>query len=171
MRRSLKLLLEREPDIEVVAESGRLATAIAQVSLLHPEVLVLDLHTADGMSLEIVRQLRAQARPTRTVVITMDDDEAFATYAHRAGALGFVLKDTADAELPEAVRRAARGQTYTSPRVAPTPVRPRARIRGSASGAGRRLGHDAAGGSDVPSRERDAHLGAPVSRLDLKRSG
>ncbi len=169
MRRSLKLLLEGEPDIDVVAESATLSTAIAQVSLLHPDVLVLDLRTADGRSFEIVRRLRAQARPTSTVVITMDDDEAFARYAHRAGALGFVLKDTADAELPEAVRRAARGQTYTSPRVAPTPVQHGARMRGSASGAGRLLGAGA-GASDVSSREGDAHLGATVARLDLKRS-
>jgi DNA-binding NarL/FixJ family response regulator len=119
MRRSLHLLLDSEPDIEVVGESGELASATSQVSKLDPDVLVLDLRLPDGSSFDIVRRLRAQAPRTRIVVITMYDDHAFARHAQRAGALGFVLKDTADAELPEAVRRAAHGRTYTSPRVMP----------------------------------------------------
>ena len=119
MRRSLRLLLDSEPDIEVVAESGELATATRQVFKLAPDVLVLDVRMPDGSSFDIVEHLRAQVPRTRIVVITMYDDQAFARHAHGAGALGFVLKDTADAELPEAVRCAAHGRTYTSPRITP----------------------------------------------------
>jgi two-component system, NarL family, response regulator NreC len=117
MRRSLRLLLDGEPDIEVVAESGELTGAISQVRSLDPDVLVLDLRMPDGSSFDVVKRLRTQAPRTRIVVITMQDDQAFARHAHQAGALGFVLKDTADEELPDAVRRAAHGQLYTSPRI------------------------------------------------------
>ena len=119
MRRSLRLLLDSEPDIEVVGESSELATATRQVSKLDPDVLVLDLRMPDGSGFDIVGRLRDEAPRTRIVVITMYDDQVFVRHAHQAGALGFVLKDTADAELPEAVRHAARGRTYTSPRVTP----------------------------------------------------
>jgi two-component system, NarL family, response regulator NreC len=119
MRRSLRLLLDSEPDIEVVAETGQLTNAIRYVDRLRPEVLVLDLKLPTGSSMETVRRLRRHAPQTRIVVITMHDGHAFASHAHDAGALGFVLKDSADMELPDAVRCASRGELYTSPRVAP----------------------------------------------------
>jgi len=122
MRRSLRLLLESEPDIHVVAETGELATAIRQVDGLRPQVLVLDLKLPTGSSMDAVKRLRRHAPHTRIVVITMHDGHAFARHAHDAGALGFVLKDSADMELPDAVRLAARGELYTSPRVAPRVV-------------------------------------------------
>jgi two-component system, NarL family, response regulator NreC len=122
MRRSLRLLLDSEPDIQVVAESGELTTAIRQVDALRPGVLVLDLKMPTGSSMDAVERLRRHAPRTRIVVITMHDGQAFARHAHAAGALGFVLKDSADVELPDAVRSAARGELYTSPRVAPRVV-------------------------------------------------
>jgi two-component system, NarL family, response regulator NreC len=117
MRRSLRLLLDSEPDIEVVGESGDLSTALGQVRRLRPQVLVLDLRLPDGSTTDALRRLRAHSPGTMIVVITMHEGHAFARHAHQSGAMGFVLKDTADDELPEAVRRAARGEIYTSPRV------------------------------------------------------
>jgi DNA-binding NarL/FixJ family response regulator len=117
MRRSLRQLLDGEPDIEVVGEVDALPAAIAAVERTHPEVLVLDLRTPDGSNIDSVRRMRTHAPATKVVVITMHEAKAFARQAHEAGAVGFVLKDTADVELPEAVRRAARDEVYTSPRV------------------------------------------------------
>jgi two-component system response regulator NreC len=122
MRRSLRLLLDGEPDIQVVAETGELTTAIRQIDALRPGVLVLDLKMPAGSSMETIERLRRHAPRTRIVVLTMYDGQAFARHAHAAGALGFVLKDSADAELADAVRSAARGELYTSPRVAPRVV-------------------------------------------------
>jgi two-component system, NarL family, response regulator NreC len=119
MRRSLRLLLDNERDIEVVAEAGELSTAIGHVRGYRPQVLVLDLRMPDGSSVQAIRRLRAQAPGTEVVAITMHEGPAFAKHALDAGAIGFVLKDTADAELAEAVRSAARGEVYTSPRVTP----------------------------------------------------
>jgi two-component system response regulator NreC len=120
MRRSLRLLLDSEPDLEVVAEAGDQATAIGHVHGHRPQVLVLDLRMPSGSSIETIRRLRAHAPGTEVVVITMQESPAFAKHALDAGAIGYVLKDTADAELPEAVRHAARGELYTSPRVSPS---------------------------------------------------
>ncbi len=122
MRRSLRALLDGEPDIEVVGEADELPAALAEVRRTHPEVLVLDLRAPNGSNIDCVRRMRAQMPEIRVVVITMHEAQAFARQAHDAGAVGFVLKDTADVELPEAVRRAARNELYTSPRVAPRVV-------------------------------------------------
>jgi two-component system, NarL family, response regulator NreC len=119
MRRSLRQLLDGEPGIRVVAEAPDLNTAITHVHGHHPDVLVLDLRMPNGSSIDLIRRIRVHAADTNVVVITMHDGRAYASQAHQAGAVGYVLKDTADEELPEAVRRAARGQVYTSPRITP----------------------------------------------------
>jgi two-component system, NarL family, response regulator NreC len=110
-------VLERDASVLVLAEAGDLATAVRHVGRFRPDVLLFDPWLLDASRIEAVRCLRAQAPGTEIVVLTMHESEAFAKQALEAGALGFVLKDTADLELPEAVRLAARGEGYTSPRV------------------------------------------------------
>jgi two-component system, NarL family, response regulator NreC len=117
MRRSLRFVLESEGGIYVIADASDLATAIRHVYRHRPHVLVLDPWRLDESSVEAVRRLREQAPSTELVVLTMHESPTLAKQALEAGAIGFVLKDTADSELPEAVRRAARGERYTSPRV------------------------------------------------------
>jgi two-component system, NarL family, response regulator NreC len=115
MRRSLRLLLEREEDLMVVAEADDFEGALRQVGEYRPDVLVVDLRMPDGSSLERIRALRERLPGTEIVAITMHTNQLFAEQA--GGALGLVLKDIADAELCDAVRRAARGVRYRSPRV------------------------------------------------------
>ena len=117
VRRSLRLLLESENDVDVVAEADDLSSAIRHVHGQRPHVLVLDLSRPNGGSLEAIRRLREQVPDTGIVVLSLDDDPAFAQEAIDAGALGYVLKECAASELGEAVRRAARGQRYVSRRV------------------------------------------------------
>jgi two-component system response regulator NreC len=117
-RRTLRLLLDAEGDVEVVAEA---ADHLATVRHLHghePDVLVLDLHMSDGSGIETVRSLCARVPQTRIVVLTMADDPSFAQRALAAGACGFVVKELSDAELVQAVRAAAAGEEYVSPTVA-----------------------------------------------------
>ena len=117
LRRSLRWLLEHADDLDLVDEAGDFEAALHEVAVEHPDVLVLDLRMPHGFSAERIRRLRTASPATEIVVTTMHVNEAFATEAHRAGAIGFVLADSADRELVEAVRRAAHGLPYTSPRV------------------------------------------------------
>ena len=119
MRRGLRRVLDAAGDIEVIAEGDDLAAVMRHVQMQRPNVLVLDLNMGAGSGIEAIRLLREGVPATEIVVLKMDESAAFAQHAIDAGAIGFVLKDTADTELPEAVRRAARRREYVSPRVAP----------------------------------------------------
>jgi two-component system response regulator NreC len=111
------LLLESESDFEVVAEAGDVESAQRYVRGHHPTVLVLDLNMPGGSSLEAIPEIRRDNRDTQIVVLTMQQEPAFARHALSAGAIGYVLKEAADDELVEAVRRAARGESYLNPRL------------------------------------------------------
>jgi two-component system, NarL family, response regulator NreC len=117
MRRSLRLLLDNEADLEVIAEADDLTLVVRHVQGQQPNVLVLDLRMPGGSSIDAIKRLRAQVPATQVVVLTMDDNPVFAQQALKAGALGFVVKDLADEELPKAVRAAASDEEWVSPRV------------------------------------------------------
>ena len=112
VRRGLQLVLDSEPDLEVVAQAGNVDEARSLVRAHAPDVLVLDLSMPGGSSLEAIPALRAEASATQIVVLTMEDDPALVRAARRAGALGYVLKESADTDLVAAVRRAAAGEPY-----------------------------------------------------------
>ena len=120
MRRSLRVVLEREEHIDVIAEAADLTSAVRHVRRDKPHVLLLDLDlsTADGSGMEAIEQLRERTPETQIVVLTMEDSPVVARHVLASGALGFVVKQLADNELPQAVRAAARGEDYVSPRVA-----------------------------------------------------
>ncbi len=117
MRRSLRLLLDSESDLEVIAEADDLGLVVRHVHGQRPHVLVLDLGMPGGSSIDAIARLRGQVPETNVVVLTMDDNPVFAQQALSAGAVGFVLKDSADGDLPAAVRAAAKGEEYVSPRI------------------------------------------------------
>jgi len=119
IRRSVRQLLEAESDVELIAEADDVLGASRQVHGTNPDVLVLDLTMPGGSSIEAIGRLREEAPGTQIVVMTMDDSPVFAQRALAAGALGYVSKELADTELPEAVRAAAAGEQYVSPRLAP----------------------------------------------------
>jgi two-component system response regulator NreC len=111
------MLLDAEPGFEVVAEAGDVETAARYLRGYKPSVLILDLNMPGKPSLPAIPELREEFPNTQIVVLTMQDDPAFAREAMRAGALGYVLKEAADAELVEAVRMAAAGTTYLHPQL------------------------------------------------------
>ena len=128
VRAGLRLLLQAEDGFEVVAEAGDVATTERRVAAYRPRVLVLDLNMPGGSSqsgsaedmsrvgsLPAIPRLRETAPETQIVVLTMQNDPAFAREALRAGAIGYVLKESADSELVQAVRLAAEGRTYLNP--------------------------------------------------------
>jgi two-component system response regulator NreC len=117
VRSGLRMLLDNEDDFEVVAEASDVESAGRYVRGHHPNVLVLDLNMPGGSSLEAIPLIRAESPQTQIVVLTMQQEPAFAREALGAGALGYVLKEAADEELVEAVRRAAVGESYLNPRL------------------------------------------------------
>jgi two-component system response regulator NreC len=117
VRSGLRMLLEAEEGIEVVAEAGDTEAAARYVLGHKPTVLVLDLNMAEGSSLPAIPRMLESSPGTAIVVLTMQNDPAFAREALRAGARGYVLKHSAGTELLQAVRTAAGGGTYLNPQL------------------------------------------------------
>ena len=115
VRSGLRMLLDAEPDFEVVAEAGDVPATLRSLKGYRPNVLILDLNMPGEPSLPAIPALRDASPETNIVVLTMQDDPAFAREALRAGALAYVLKEAADVELVRAVRMAAEGRTYLHP--------------------------------------------------------
>jgi len=115
VRRGLRMLLDAEPDFEVVAEAGTVDDAARYVRAHRPAVLVLDLNMPGSSSLDAIPSLHETVPETRVVVLPMQNEPAFARQALSNGALGYVLKESADDELVNAVRMAAEGRTYLNP--------------------------------------------------------
>ncbi len=117
VRHGLKMVLDQEADFEVIAEAGDVAETLRKVRAIRPDVLVLDLNLGSESSLDSIPTLRADSPGTAIVVLTMQNEPGFARQALQAGASGYVLKESADEELVEAVRAATRGETYLNPRL------------------------------------------------------
>jgi two-component system response regulator NreC len=115
VRSGLRLLLDSEPDFQVLAEAADVEGARRHVRQRRPRVLVLDLNMPGGSTLRAIPAIRAESPDTQIVVLTMQQEPAFAREALGAGALGYVLKEAADEELVEAVHRAAMGESYLNP--------------------------------------------------------
>jgi two-component system response regulator NreC len=115
VRAGIRMLLESQPGWEVVAESPDADSAARQVRGHKPDVLILDLAMPGRSSLDVVPQIRRDTPRTCIVILTMEADAAFARKALGAGASGYVLKEAADSELVDAIRRAAAGGSYLDP--------------------------------------------------------
>lgn len=115
VRSALRMLLDAEPGLEVVAEAGDVDGAIRYLRGHRPEILILDLNMPGRASLEALPDIAEASPGTRIVVLTMQSEPAFAREAMQAGVLGYILKEAADTELVKAVRLAAQNKTYLQP--------------------------------------------------------
>jgi DNA-binding NarL/FixJ family response regulator len=117
VREGVRLILEAQPDIEVVAECRNGAEAHRAVREHGPDVLLLDLRMPEVDGLEAMRRIAADRSPTAVLVLTTFDLDEYVYEAVRAGASGFVLKDTEPAQLVHAVRAVASGSMLFAPSV------------------------------------------------------
>ncbi len=118
IRRSMRDVLDGEDGIDVVGEADGIESTLRSVRLHRPHVLVCDLRMPSLSNVATIQLIRERIARTRIVLATMELNPAFAQLALAAGATGFVSKDLADSELVPAVRAAATGTRYVSPRVA-----------------------------------------------------
>lgn len=115
VRNALRMLLDSEPDFEVVAEAGDVAAAIRYARGHRPSVLILDLNMPGEPTLPAIPRIKEASPETEIVVLTMQGEPAFAREAMQAGVLGYILKEAADTELVNAVRLASQRKTYLQP--------------------------------------------------------
>jgi DNA-binding NarL/FixJ family response regulator len=115
VRSGLRLLLERQPDIEVVAEAEDGAEARELAIRERPDLAILDLKMPKLTGLQAAREIRAQAPETRILILSMHDDERYVAEALEAGASAYVVKTQADTDLLAAIRAVERGEPFPAP--------------------------------------------------------
>jgi DNA-binding NarL/FixJ family response regulator len=115
VRQSLRLLLERQKDVEVVGECDNGYDAVAQVLAAKPDVLVMDISMPELSGIEATRQLCAAWPQVRVIILSMHSTLSHVARALHAGARGFVLKSSDSMELMDAIRTVAAGGRYLSP--------------------------------------------------------
>jgi two-component system response regulator NreC len=115
VRSGLRLLLEKQDDIEVVGEAGNAKDAIFRARALKPHVMLLDVVMPGESGIEVLPKLLKESPETRVLVLSMQDDPSYVREAFAAGASGYVLKEAVDEEVVSAVREIADGGRYVHP--------------------------------------------------------
>ena len=118
LREGIRSLLEKEPDIEVVAEASEGGEAVAKAQQLSPDLVLMDI-TMPGMNgLEATRQIKALKPGVKVLILTMHEGNQYISEFLRSGASGYVLKDTAAQELVGAIRAVNQGDAFLYPSIA-----------------------------------------------------
>jgi DNA-binding NarL/FixJ family response regulator len=117
VRGGLRAMLEAQDDIDVVGEAGDGAEAVEQALLRRPDVVLMDIRMPRMDGIEATRRLSAATHPPRVLILTTFDVDEYVYEAMRAGAAGFLLKDTAPARLADGVRTVAAGEALLAPTV------------------------------------------------------
>jgi DNA-binding NarL/FixJ family response regulator len=112
VRSGLRLLLDRQPDMEVVGEAADGAEAVAEALAHRPDLAILDVAMPRLTGLQATRNIKAIAPEIDVLILSMHDDEHYLYEALKAGASGYVLKQKADQDLVDAVRAVARGESF-----------------------------------------------------------
>lgn len=115
LRAGLKLLLDAQPDIKVIAEAADGKEAVEKALACRPDVVLMDISMPGGGGLVATREIRHAHPKTQVLVLTMHNDESYLRQFLHAGAAGYVLKKAADTELVEAIRTVHRGDMFVYP--------------------------------------------------------
>jgi DNA-binding NarL/FixJ family response regulator len=118
VRQGLRRILEEQPDWQVVGETGNGLDAVKLASDLQPDVVILDIGMPQLNGLEAARQITKKLPSARVLMLSMHADEVHIAKAVEAGAVGYLVKDSADTELVKAVTATAEGKSYFSPAAA-----------------------------------------------------
>jgi DNA-binding NarL/FixJ family response regulator len=122
VRAGIRALLEKITGVEVVAEAGDGLEALKAVEELRPDVVLLDIAMPGLGGLEVLKRVKSDYPETRVIVLTVHEDQEYADHAIAAGAVGFLPKSAASAELELALRIVAEGEIYLSPGISRQPA-------------------------------------------------
>jgi len=117
VRKGFRLILEAQPDMEIAGEAGNGRQAVDLAEKLHPDVVVMDVAMPELNGIEATRRLASSSPHTRVLALSMHKDSVYVREILRAGARGYLLKDSIDTDLINAVRAVAKGDGYISPGV------------------------------------------------------
>ena len=123
VRSGIRLLLERQGDLEVIAEAADGIEARDTVVRERPDLAILDVKMPGLTGLQATREIKAQTPETNVLILSMHDDERYLFEALKAGASGYVLKSQADTDLLDAIRSVERGEHVLSPGAQQTLIR------------------------------------------------
>ena len=126
LRAGLKLLLDREDDLETVGEAADARNAVFLTRRHKPGVILLDITMPGRSGIDVLPELLNESPESRALILSMEDDPSYVRQAFAAGASGYMLKEAADAELVDAVRRVAAGEQYVHPALGARLVSPAA---------------------------------------------
>jgi two-component system response regulator NreC len=118
LRKGLRRILEEQPDLEVVGEAADGREAVTLANTLRPDIVVMDIAMPLMNGLEATRQILLRHSDLNVLILSMYSDENYVVQVLRAGARGYLLKDTAEEDLISAVRTVANGQPFFSPKIA-----------------------------------------------------
>jgi len=116
VRQGIRRILEEHADWQVVGEASEGRDAVKQALQIKPDVVIMDIGMPQLNGIEATRQITRRAPSCRVLILSMHADEAYITQAVEAGASGYILKDSADAELVKAVTSAIQGRSFFSPK-------------------------------------------------------
>ncbi len=116
-RAGLRSLLQHLVGIEIVAEAGNGREALRLCNAHHPDVALMDIMMPELNGLDVTARLTATCPSTRTVILSMNDNEEYVLQALRGGAAGYLLKNISPTTLEQAIRTVAKGETYLSPAI------------------------------------------------------
>jgi DNA-binding NarL/FixJ family response regulator len=117
LRDGLRLLLERHPDITVAAEAGNGREAVELANRVTPDVVVMDITMPLLNGIEATSRIKSARSKTEVIVLSVHADESYILRALKAGARGYLLKDSAEADLIQAIRAVCAGKAFFSPAV------------------------------------------------------
>ena len=120
LREGLKSLLSSDPDFEIVAEAGDGREAIRQAEKFKPDLILTDLSMPKMNGMEAIREFKKRSPGTKILVLTVHDAEEYILETFKAGADGYVLKDSTHHELVMAIKNVLTGKSYLSPGIAET---------------------------------------------------
>src|SRR6266852_1136755 len=117
MRSGLRLLLERQPNLEVVGEAADGQEAVRLAAAENPEVVIMDIAMPHLNGVEATRQIVTRNPETAVVILSMHSDESYVLRSLKAGARAYLLKDSAEADLIAAIRAVSEGKAFFSPAI------------------------------------------------------